>query len=52
MFGKDKIENAVHCTDLPEDGLIEVSVIVFLSPTIDLQLLWNPDRQVFFFDFL
>lgn len=30
MFGKDKIKNAVHCTDLPEDGLIEVSVIVFL----------------------
>ena len=26
MFGKDKIKNAVHCTDLPEDGLIEVSV--------------------------
>ncbi|RMX48630.1 hypothetical protein pdam_00007997 [Pocillopora damicornis] len=24
MFGKDKIKNAVHCTDLPEDGLIEV----------------------------
>ena len=30
MFGKDKIKNAVHCTDLPEDGLIEVRVIVFL----------------------
>ena len=27
MFGKDKIKNAVHCTDLPEDGLIEVSVV-------------------------
>lgn len=24
MFGKDKIKNAVHCTDLPEDGVIEV----------------------------
>ncbi|XP_071417050.1 nucleoside diphosphate kinase homolog 7 [Pithys albifrons albifrons] len=23
-FGKDKIQNAVHCTDLPEDGLLEV----------------------------
>ncbi|EDO34502.1 predicted protein, partial [Nematostella vectensis] len=23
-FGKDKIKNAVHCTDLPEDGLLEV----------------------------
>lgn len=24
MFGKDKIRNAIHCSDLPEDGLIEV----------------------------
>jgi len=24
LFGKDKIKNAVHCTDLPEDGLLEV----------------------------
>lgn len=23
-FGLDKIQNAVHCTDLPEDGLLEV----------------------------
>lgn len=23
-FGKDKIKNAVHCTDLPDDGLLEV----------------------------
>ena len=23
-FGTDKIKNAVHCTDLPEDGLLEV----------------------------
>nr|KAF6413834.1 NME/NM23 family member 7 [Molossus molossus] len=23
-FGKTKIQNAVHCTDLPEDGLLEV----------------------------
>ncbi|XP_062508899.1 nucleoside diphosphate kinase 7-like [Corticium candelabrum] len=23
-FGKDKIKNVVHCTDLPEDGLLEV----------------------------
>ena len=26
MFGKDKIKNAVHCTDLPEDGLLEVGL--------------------------
>ena len=24
MFGVDKISNAVHCTDLPEDGVLEV----------------------------
>ena len=24
QFGTDKIKNAVHCTDLPEDGLLEV----------------------------
>ena len=24
MFGTDKIKNAVHCTDLPEDSLLEV----------------------------
>ncbi|XP_067453868.1 nucleoside diphosphate kinase 7 [Thunnus thynnus] len=24
MYGKDKVKNAVHCTDLPEDGVLEV----------------------------
>lgn len=24
IYGKTKIQNAVHCTDLPEDGLLEV----------------------------
>lgn len=24
LFGRNKIQNAVHCTDLPEDGLLEV----------------------------
>ena len=23
-FGFDRVRNAVHCTDLPEDGVIEV----------------------------
>lgn len=23
-FGIDKVRNAVHCTDLPEDGTLEV----------------------------
>ena len=25
-FGMDRVRNAVHCTDLPEDGTIEVRV--------------------------
>ncbi|XP_067849028.1 nucleoside diphosphate kinase 7 isoform X2 [Heptranchias perlo] len=24
LFGKNKVQNAVHCTDLPEDGVLEV----------------------------
>uniref|UniRef100_A0A8C2WYB8 Nucleoside diphosphate kinase homolog 7 n=1 Tax=Cyclopterus lumpus TaxID=8103 RepID=A0A8C2WYB8_CYCLU len=24
LYGRDKVKNAVHCTDLPEDGLLEV----------------------------
>ncbi|CAK7305943.1 Nucleoside diphosphate kinase 7 [Vulpes lagopus] len=24
IFGKTKIQNAIHCTDLPDDGLLEV----------------------------
>lgn len=28
MFGKDKIKNAVHCTDLPEDGVLEVCTLL------------------------
>jgi len=24
LFGKDRVKNAVHCTDLPEDGVLEV----------------------------
>ncbi|XP_019382328.1 PREDICTED: nucleoside diphosphate kinase 7 isoform X1 [Gavialis gangeticus] len=32
LFGKNKIQNAVHCTDLPEDGLLEI-----LTPTADSQ---------------
>jgi nucleoside-diphosphate kinase len=24
-FGKDKVQNAIHCTDLVEDGVLEVS---------------------------
>ncbi len=24
LFGSDKVKNAVHCTDLPEDAVLEV----------------------------
>ena len=30
LYGKDKVKNSVHCTDLPEDGVLEVGGI---SPT-------------------
>uniref|UniRef100_A0A8C4S991 NME/NM23 family member 7 n=1 Tax=Erpetoichthys calabaricus TaxID=27687 RepID=A0A8C4S991_ERPCA len=26
IFGKNKLKNAVHCTDLPEDGILEVNI--------------------------
>ena len=44
MFGKDKIRNAIHCSDLPEDGLIEVSAILFRFPQVDMHA--YPDRAV------
>lgn len=25
-FGIDRVKNAVHCTDLPEDGVLEVNI--------------------------
>uniref|UniRef100_G1KKD0 Nucleoside diphosphate kinase homolog 7 n=1 Tax=Anolis carolinensis TaxID=28377 RepID=G1KKD0_ANOCA len=31
IYGKNKIQNAVHCTDLPEDGLLEVRLYEILS---------------------
>lgn len=24
LYGKNKVQNAVHCTDLPDDGILEV----------------------------
>jgi len=24
LYGDDRVKNGVHCTDLPEDGLLEV----------------------------
>ena len=28
QFGKTKVQNAIHCTDLPEDGLLEVISLI------------------------
>ena len=28
MYGIDRVRNAVHCTDLPEDGILE-AIIMF-----------------------
>ena len=30
-YGFDKVQNAVHCTDLPEDGTLEVCIAVIYS---------------------
>uniref|UniRef100_A0A8C9VEW7 Nucleoside diphosphate kinase homolog 7 n=1 Tax=Scleropages formosus TaxID=113540 RepID=A0A8C9VEW7_SCLFO len=30
LYGKNKVQNAVHCTDLPDDGVLEVRLLVFL----------------------
>lgn len=27
LYGKTKVRNAVHCTDLPEDGVLEVGTV-------------------------
>lgn len=27
-FGVDRVKNAVHCTDLPEDGILEVILVI------------------------
>ncbi len=31
LFGSDKIKNAVHCTDLPEDAILEVNFEIILK---------------------
>jgi hypothetical protein len=36
QFGKDKIRNALHCTDLPEDGLLEVTTRTSFLPSLVL----------------
>jgi nucleoside diphosphate kinase len=40
-YGKTKVQNAVHCTDLPEDGLLEV----FLSVHMNVRFGYLQDRD-------
>jgi hypothetical protein len=35
-FGKTKVHNAVHCTDLPEDGLLEVFLSVDMNVRFEI----------------
>uniref|UniRef100_A0A8C5N3G3 Nucleoside diphosphate kinase B n=1 Tax=Gouania willdenowi TaxID=441366 RepID=A0A8C5N3G3_GOUWI len=32
LYGKDKVKNAVHCTDLPEDGVLEAVGLTHRAP--------------------
>lgn len=41
-FGKTKVQNAVHCTDLPEDGLLEV--ILSVTKSKECQYSDNDDK--------
>ena len=36
-FGVDKVRNAVHCTDLPEDGPLEVRLLRLGMLTVQVQ---------------
>jgi hypothetical protein len=40
-FGTDKVKNAVHCTDLVEDGVLEV----ILCLNLERIFLWNLLKQ-------
>ncbi|TNM87614.1 hypothetical protein fugu_005835 [Takifugu bimaculatus] len=59
LFGKDKLKNAVHCTDLPEDRVLEEERYAFLTEWFDpiaavlrcFQLFYYPnDGSVEMFD--
>ncbi len=47
VYGKDKGKNGVHCTDLPEDGVLEVEYFFNI-----LQKKWNFDNLLFLFLFI
>uniref|UniRef100_A0A672RSM3 Nucleoside diphosphate kinase homolog 7 n=1 Tax=Sinocyclocheilus grahami TaxID=75366 RepID=A0A672RSM3_SINGR len=35
LYGKNKVQNAVHCTDLPEDGILEVISVFAVKKILD-----------------
>ena len=44
-YGENKVQNGVHCTDLPEDGSLEVSVITFWEVGRKLtRVFWEQSR--------
>ncbi|EGR27800.1 nucleoside diphosphate kinase 7, putative [Ichthyophthirius multifiliis] len=46
QFGVDRVKNAVHCTDLDEDGILEV--INFFSLFVQLLIFFNIKVEYFF----
>lgn len=35
-FGTDRVKNAIHCTDLDEDGVLEVNYSFYVPSTTDI----------------
>jgi hypothetical protein len=46
-FGKTKVQNAVHCTDLPEDGLLEVILSVAMNVRFEVLMAMTVKTIVF-----
>ena len=40
-FGLDRVKNAIHCTDLPEDGVLEVRGQTFIGKTEIVRILFQ-----------
>ena len=57
MFGNDRVKNAVHCTDLEEDAVLEVNYIIyFFRQSISSKFLWflggNEILKYIIYDFI
>lgn len=44
-FGVDKVRNAVHCTDLPDDASLEVSLYHFMHAIYEGNFMHGWDLQ-------